>query len=162
ELRVTLDLAKAGASRVRAGMNGKVAPDGKSVVINAFDFVPKADLAVELLGDGAAGSELVAYRAPHALTADDIPMDADPKFDSKVSSEEPDYLLLPLRNSVAPEASSSSSSGKGEAASASKGGIDLAIVVDTSAATESGALAIARNLTSALLAHLGPEDRAAL
>src|SRR6202008_279171 len=45
---------------------------------------------------------------------------------------------------------------------ASAKGIDLAIVVDTSAATESGALAIARSLSSALLAHLGPDDRAAL
>ena len=45
-------------------MNGKV--DGKNVVIQAFDFVPRADLAVELFDDGE--SEPVAYRAPHALT----------------------------------------------------------------------------------------------
>ena len=42
---MSLDLSKAGASRVRAGMNGKT--QGKNVVIQAFDFVPKADLAVE-------------------------------------------------------------------------------------------------------------------
>ena len=143
ELRVSLDLAKAGATRVRAGMNGRA--DGKNVVIQAFDFVPKADLAVELYDDGQA--DPVAYRAPHALTADDIPMNADAKFAAKVSSEEPDYLLVPLRSPVAENAPK---------------GVDLAIVVDTSAATESGALAIARSLTSALLAHLGPDDRAAL
>jgi tetratricopeptide (TPR) repeat protein len=146
ELRVSLDLAKSGASRVRAGMNGKV--DGKNVVIQAFDLVPKADLAVELFDDGEP--EPVAYRAPHMLTADDVPMNADAKFAAKVSGEEPDYLFVPLRST-------------NEAASAPSGkGMDLAIVVDTSAATESGALAIARSLTSALLAHLGPDDRAAL
>ena len=144
ELRVSLDLAKAGVTRVRAGMNGKA--DGKNVVIHAFDFVPRADLAVELFDGGE--TDAVGYRAGHALTAADIPMNADAKFAAQVSGEEPDYLLVPLR-SAAPEASASK-------------GMDLAIVVDTSAATESGALAIARSLTSALLAHLGPDDRAAL
>ncbi len=145
ELRVSLDLAKAGALRVRTGMNGKA--EGKNVVIQAFDFVPKADLAVELFDGGEP--DPVAYRAPHGLTAGDVPMNADAKFAAKVSGEEPDYLLVPLR------------SGAPDAADALKG-MDLAIVVDTSAATESGALAIARSLTSALLAHLGPDDRAAL
>lgn len=149
ELRVSLDLAKAGATRIRAGMNGKA--DGKNVVIQAFDFVPRADLAVELLDGGE--SDPVAYRAPHALTADDIPVNADAKFAAKVSSEEPDYLLVPLRKKPAEDAASTGSASKG---------LDLAIVIDTSAATESGALAVARTLTSALLAHLGPNDRAAL
>jgi Ca-activated chloride channel family protein len=143
ELRVTLDLAKSGADRVRAGMNGRT--EGKSVVIQAFDFVPRADLAVELFDGGQ--SDPVAYRAPHTLTGEDIPMNADAKYAAKVSAEEPDYLLVPLR-STPPDAAAK--------------GIDLAIVVDTSAATESGALAIARSLSSALLAHLGPDDRAAL
>ena len=143
ELRVTLDLAKSGADKVRAGMNGRT--EGKNVVIQAFDFVPRADLAVELFDGGQ--SDPVAYRAPHTLTAEDIPMNADAKFAAKVSSEEPDYLLVPLR-SAPPEATAK--------------GIDLAIVVDTSAATEPGALSIARSLSSALLAHLGPDDRAAL
>jgi Ca-activated chloride channel family protein len=146
ELRVSLDLAKAGASRVRAGMNGKA--EGKNVVIQAFDFVPKADLAVELFDGGEP--DPVAYRATHGLTAGDVPMNADPKFAAKVSGEEPDYLLVPLR------------SGPTDTAESGAKGMDLAIVVDTSAATESGALAIARSLTSALLAHLGPDDRAAL
>jgi Ca-activated chloride channel family protein len=143
ELRVTLDLAKSGAEKVRAGMNGRT--DGKNVVIQAFDFVPRADLADELFDGGQ--SDPVAYRAPHTLTAEDIPMNADSKFAAKVSAEEPDYLLVPLR-SAAPDAQAK--------------GVDLAIVVDTSAATEPGALSIARSLTSALLAHLGPDDRAAL
>lgn len=148
ELRVSLDLAKAGASRVRAGMNGKV--DGKTVNIQAFDVVPKADLSVELFDTG--DSEPTLYRAPHRLIAEDIPMNADAKFAAQVASEEPDYVLVPLRSSANLESGAAPSSR----------GMDLAIVVDTSAATESGALAIARSLTSALLAHLGPDDRAAL
>lgn len=146
EMRVSLDLERAGASRVRAGMNGKA--EGKHVVIQAFDFVPRADLAVELFDGGEP--DPVAYRAPHALTAAEIPMNADAKFAAKVSGEEPDYLLVPLRST------------RSEAAGAAGKGVDLAIVVDTSAATEAGALAVARSLTSALLAHLGPDDRAAL
>lgn len=143
ELRVTLDLAKSGADRVRAGMNGRT--EGKNVVIQAFDFVPRADLAVELFDGGQ--SDPVAYRAPHTLTADDIPLNANAKFAAKVSAEETDYLLVPLRS---------------EAIADNGKGIDLAIVVDTSAATEPGSLSIARSLSSALLAHLGPDDRAAL
>jgi Ca-activated chloride channel family protein len=142
ELRVTLDLSKAGATRVRTGMGGK--RNGTDVVINAYDFVPRADLAVELFDGGEP--DPVAYRAPHALTAADVPMNASADYAAKVSSEEPDYLLVPLRSTVSSETK----------------GMDLAIVVDTSAATESGALSIARSLTSALLAHLGPDDRAAL
>ncbi|MDB4944036.1 MAG: hypothetical protein JWP97_3570, partial [Labilithrix sp.] len=144
ELRVSLDLGKAGAKTIRAGMNG--VREGTNVVIQAFDFTPRADLAVELFDDGEA--DPVGYRARHALTAADLPMNADAKFAARVSAEEPDYLLVPLRRPAPP-------------ANAPKG-IDLAIVVDTSAATEAGALSIARNLTSALLAHLGPDDRVAL
>lgn len=150
ELTVTLDLARAGALRVRSGMGG--VRDGQRVVIKAFDVVPLADLAVELFDDGQTTP--VAYRAPHALSADDAPVSStagpsqgDTAFATKVSSEEPDYLLVPVRAT---------------AAEALPPGMDLAVVVDTSAATESGALSVARSLTSALLAHLGPTDRAAL
>ncbi len=143
ELRVAVDLEKSGAKRVRAGMGGR--QDGDKLTIQAFDFVPRADLAVELFDGGQ--DEAVAYRAPHKLSADDIPMNADPAFAAKVASEEPDYLLVPLRSAPPKEAEK---------------GMDLVIVVDTSAATEPFALSIARNLTSALLSHLGPDDRAAL
>ncbi|MBN1605011.1 MAG: AgmX/PglI C-terminal domain-containing protein, partial [Polyangiaceae bacterium] len=43
-----------------------------------------------------------------------------------------------------------------------EGGLDLAIVIDASAATDSASLALARATTGALLAHLGPNDRAAV
>ncbi len=142
ELTVKLDLSRAGAKRVLAGMGGK--RDGDEVVIKAFDFVPRADLAVELFDDGQ--TDAVAYRAPHALEPD---QGSDGQsYAKQVSGEEPDYLLVPLRGQ--PSAPTVST------------GLDLAIVVDTSAATESGALGVARSLAQALLAQLGPSDRAAL
>ena len=143
EFHVAFDLSRAGADRVRAGMGGK--RDGDQVVIRAFDLVPRADLAVELFDGGQDG--FVGYRAPHTLTAEDIPLNAGPDFANKVSSEERDYLLVPIR---------------ARASAQERKGVDLAIVVDTSAATDAGALAIARSLSSAMLAHLGPDDRAAL
>jgi tetratricopeptide (TPR) repeat protein len=42
------------------------------------------------------------------------------------------------------------------------GGLDVAIVVDASAGTEPASLAVARAAVGALLAHLGPDDRAAV
>ncbi len=144
ELTVSVDLSRAAASAVRSGMGG--VRDGQRLVVKEFDFVPRADLAVELF-DGGQG-EAVAYRAPHRLGPSDVPENSDPDFARKVASEEPDYLAVPL---VAPP----------DAADASQG-VDLAIVVDTSAATESSSIAIARSMASSLLAHLGPEDRVAL
>ena len=149
ELNVTLDLARAGALHVRSGMGGRRV--GQKVVITAFDVVPLADLAVELIDDGE--STAVAYRASHALLPGDAPAQVDPSFAAKVSHEEPDYLLVPLRAEVF---------GAPATDEAAVPGIDLAVVVDTSAATESGALSVARSLATALLSHLGPSDRAAL
>src|SRR5205814_387304 len=91
ELTVSLDLSHAGAERMKVGMGGK--REGNRVVVKAFDFVPRADLAVELFDEGQA--EPVAYRAPHALGADDAPERAEPGYGAKVSKEESDYLLVP-------------------------------------------------------------------
>ncbi|MFZ5893606.1 MAG: VIT domain-containing protein [Myxococcota bacterium] len=144
EMRFTLDLSQAGALRVRAGMNGK--REGDRVVVKAFDFVPRADLSVELFDNGQATA--VAYRAPHRLQREDVPEGTETGFASAVASEEADYLALPLRAA-------------GNVVQAATG-VDVAIVVDTSAATEPSALALARNMAGSLLAQLGPEDRAAL
>ena len=144
ELTVTLDLARAGARAVRAGMGGR--RDGQNLVIKAFDFVPRADLAVELFDEGQAGA--VAYRARHVLSERDVPDTAAPGFANEVARSEADYVAIPLRAS--------------SKLTESKGGIDLAIVIDASAATEPSALAIARAMAASLLLHLGPEDRAAL
>lgn len=143
ELTVTLDLGKARAKSVRSGMGGK--KKGDKVVVKAFDFVPRADLAVELFDDPEP--YLMGYRAPHGMTEEDAPEEADDDFASKVSAAESDYVAIPLR---APPMKQDD------------GALDLAIVIDTSAATEPSALAIARTMASSLLAHLGPRDRAAL
>lgn len=143
ELTVTLDVSRAGAKTVRAGMGA--AFDGKTVVIKAFDFVPRADLSVELFDLG--GGQAVAYRAPHDLAPEDVPDNADRDFARTVEREEAPYLAVPVRAPHAPVADEA---------------LDLAIVIDTSAATEPSALAISRTIASSLLAHLGPRDRAAL
>jgi Ca-activated chloride channel family protein len=146
ELTVSLDLSGAGARSVRAGMGTQ--RDGQRLVVKAFDFVPRSDLAVELFDAGGPETTVTAYRAPHTLRTEDVPEKAGPEYAQQVSREEPDYLAIPLR--APPD--------RGTAGEE----LDLAIVVDTSAATEPSALALARAVASSLLSHLGPEDRAAL
>ncbi len=144
ELTVTFDLSKAAAKSVRSGMGGK--REGNKLVVKAFDFVPRADLAVELFDEGQVNP--VAYRAPHRFEAADVPQNNDNDFAGRVAREEADYLAIPLRAPSAPLETPP--------------GLDLALVIDTSAATEPGAIAIARSMAASLLAHLGPDDRAAL
>lgn len=144
ELTVDVDLRAAGAKFVRSGMGGTF--EGKRVLVNAFDFVPRADLAIELFDEGQEGT--IAYRAPHRLLADEVPEDAATDYARDVSRQEHDYIAVPLRAPAADAAQVS--------------GVDLAIVVDASAATEPSALAISRVMAASLLTHLGPEDRAAL
>src|SRR5690606_31247763 len=122
ELTVRVDLSKSGATSVRSGMGGQL--DDKKIVVKAYDFVPRADLAIELFDDGL--DKVVAYRAPHALPANEAPESADEAFAKQVSGQEDDYLAVPLRAPALPE-------------DAPKG-LDLAIVVDASAATEPSAL----------------------
>jgi len=144
ELTVTLDLSQAAATSVRSGMAGT--RDGNQLVVKAFDFTPRADLSVELFDKGQLGA--VAYRAPHDLPPEEAPESGGKEFARSVSREEADYIAIPLRAPAPPVAESS--------------GLDLALVIDTSAATEPSALAIARTIASSLLAHLGSDDRAAL
>ncbi|HEY3496473.1 MAG TPA: hypothetical protein VGK73_17360, partial [Polyangiaceae bacterium] len=141
---ISVDLSRAGAARVRSGMGAE--HEGNRVIMKAFDFVPRADLAVELFDAGQDNP--VLYRAPHGLGPEDVPRGEDAEFGRQVSREEADYVALPLRAYGAP--------------AETEGGLDLALVVDTSAATDPGALAIARSMAASLLAHLGPNDRAAL
>jgi tetratricopeptide (TPR) repeat protein len=142
ELTVTLDIARAGAREVRVGMSGKQV--GSQVVVKAYDLVPRADLAVELYDSGVSGA--TAYRADHVVDKDTTPADELEKTKKLARGENP-YVLVPVRPG-----------GTSEPA----GGLDLAVVVDTSAATAPASLAIARAATGALLAHLGPADRAAV
>jgi len=144
ELTVTLDLSQAAATSVRSGMGGT--RDGNKLVVKAFDFTPRADLSVELFDNGQQGA--VAYRAPHDLPPEEAPESGGKEFARSVSREEADYIAIPLRAPAAPAGAAP--------------GLDLALVIDTSAATEPSALAIARTIASSLLAHLGSNDRVAL
>lgn len=142
ELTATFDLMRAGAREVRSGMGG--VRDQQELVIRAHDFVPRADLAVELFDSGRA--KLRAWKADHVPDLEALAPDAR-EAARQEAREEPDYLLLPL--------------GALDVAKPSTG-IDLSIVVDTSRATEPSSLALASAATAALLEHMGSEDRVAL
>ncbi len=140
ELKVTFNLEQAGARDVRVGMDG--VRSGDSLVVRKHDFVPRADLSLELLDEGV--KEQRAYRGSHVVDFEAMPPDARAAAAKKAESEA-DYLLVPVRPSTAKLPS---------------GGLDLAIVIDASAATDLATLSIARAATSALLSHLGEQDRA--
>jgi Ca-activated chloride channel family protein len=140
ELKVTFDLSHAGAKDVRVGMAG--VRTGDQLVVQAHDFVPRADLALELFDEGA--KEQRAYRAPHQVDLEAMTPEARAEAARKAQGE-PDYLLVPVRASETKLPS---------------GGLDLVVVIDASAATDNATLSIARAATSALLAHLDEQDRA--
>jgi tetratricopeptide (TPR) repeat protein len=142
ELSIDVDLAKAGATEVRAGMSGT--REGQRVKIREHDLVPRADFALELFDAGASGPS--GYRAPHAVALDTLPPPERAEALRK-ATDQADYLLVRLRPGDIP---------------VGKGGLDLAVVIDTSAATDPASLSIARAATEALLAQLGGDDRVAL
>jgi Ca-activated chloride channel family protein len=139
ELSATIDLSRAGAKDVRCGMAGT--REGDSLIVREHDLVPRADLAVELFDDGP--KELRAYTAPHSVDVETL-FPAERPEALKRARDEAAYLLVPVRGAAIP---------------AQPGGLDLAIIVDTSAATDRASLAIARAATTALLAHVGADDR---
>ena len=142
ELTARLDLARAAAREVRVGMEG--VRDGGALIVRAQDFTPRADLAVELFDDGLTSLQGVSAR--HVVDLEVLPPEERGAAQRQAGGE-PDYVLVPVRADDVP---------------LPQGGLDLAIVVDTSAATGTADLAIARAATAALLAHLGPEDRVAI
>jgi hypothetical protein len=144
ELKVQIDLAASGARSVRTGMHG--IEDGSRVIVRGYDVVPRADLAIELFDAGEPPTTAVAFRAKHRVEPELMPLEDAPRA-KKEGKNEKDYLLVPVRPSAATEP---------------PGGLDVAVVVDTSAATEPSSLAIARVAMGALMAHLGKDDRAAV
>jgi tetratricopeptide (TPR) repeat protein len=142
ELRVEVDLAKAGAKAVRSGMAGTRVED--RIVVRAHDFVPRADFSLELFDDGVSAQR--AFIAPHMPDLDVLPPD-DRADAAKRAKGEADYFLVPLRATEETQAPR---------------GLDLVVVVDTSAGTDAASLALARSATGALLAHLGGDDRVAV
>jgi Ca-activated chloride channel family protein len=139
ELTVSFDLSRAAAKEVRSGMTG--VREGDTLYVRRQDFVPRADLALELFDDGPKSER--AYRAKHEPDLELLPP-AERAAASDGAKKEADYVLVPLRRELAQRRSK---------------GLDLALVVDASAATEPQALAIARAATRALITHLGAEDR---
>ncbi|MBI5534228.1 MAG: hypothetical protein HY898_16005 [Deltaproteobacteria bacterium] len=135
----TFDLADAGAKEVRAGMKG--VRDGNKVIVRAHDLVPRSDLALELYDDGAA---VRGYRAPHAVDLEVLPPKDRDEARNR-AKDESEYLLVPVRSDDVPRLA---------------GGLDLVIVVDTSAATDQASLAISRAAVGALLSHMTGDDRA--
>lgn len=142
ELRVEIDLAKAGAKTVRSGMAGTRVDD--RIVVRAHDFVPRADFSLELFDDGVSAQR--AFIAPHTPDLDVLPPE-DRGDAAKRAKGEADYFLVPLRATEETQAPR---------------GLDLVVVVDTSAGTDASSLALARSATAALLAHLGADDRVAV
>ncbi|EYF07016.1 VIT domain-containing protein [Chondromyces apiculatus] len=142
ELVARIDLSRAGAKEIRVGMQGSREQD--TLVVRAQDLTPRADLAVELFDEGAASPDGVSAR--HTVDLPTLPPEERAEAQRRVHGEA-DYVLVPVRASDVrvPE-----------------GGIDLAVVLDASAATDTGSLAIGRAAVAALLAHLGKDDRMAL
>ncbi|MFO0587455.1 MAG: VIT domain-containing protein [Polyangiaceae bacterium] len=140
ELSIVVDLAKAGAKDVRAGM--AAAREDNLLVVRDHDVVPRADLAVELFDDGPMGQ--MAFTAPHTVDAEALPPNERDGAKERAKSEA-DYVIVPVRAADVPLPT---------------GGLDLAIVIDASAATDTSQLALARAQVAALLAHLGKDDRA--
>lgn len=140
ELAITVDLGRSGAKDVRAGM--AAARSGSLLVVRDHDVVPRADLAVELFDDGVIGQ--AAFTAPHTIDAEVLPPSERAAAGQRARGEA-DYVLVPIRAGDVPLLA---------------GGLDLAIVIDASAATDAAQLALARAQVAALLAHLGKDDRA--
>jgi Ca-activated chloride channel family protein len=138
----TFDLGRAGAKEVRTGMQGVIEKD--KVVIRAHDLVPRADLAVELFDDGAKGSQ--AYLAPHTVDFE-LVAPTDRAEARKRAIEEASYLAIPIRASDIPK---------------QEGGLDLVMVVDSSAGMDNASMVVTRAAVHALLSHLGEQDRALL
>jgi Ca-activated chloride channel family protein len=139
ELSATVDLGRAGARDVRAGM--AAVRDGDTLMVREHDLVPRADLSVELFDDGLPVWR--GYSAPHTVDVEALPPSERPEALRRARTEA-DYVLVPVPV---------------DAEGPTPDGLDLAIVIDTSAATEIASLAVARAATAALLAHLGKADR---
>ncbi len=139
ELSATFDLGRSGAKEIRAGMAG--VREGDRLVVREHDLVPRADLAVELFDDGQASPR--GYTARHVVDVETL-FPAERAEAQRRAKEEAEYLLVPIRAAEVPLL---------------EGGLDLGLIIDTSAATDAGSLAIARAATAAILAHAGKDDR---
>ena len=140
ELDIEVDASQAGARELRAGLGALLSADRRRVVMQRTDYVPSADLVVELLGLHRADDVARLYRAPHQ---------DPPRPGARRAQSESDYVLLRATPVPAPVA-------------AERSPLDLVLLVDVSAATDATHLAMARTLVESLLRRLNPEDRIVL
>jgi Ca-activated chloride channel family protein len=139
ELSATFELGRSGAKEIRSGMAG--VREGDRLLVREHDLVPRADLAVELFDDGQDAPR--GYTAPHVVDVETL-FPAERAEAQRRARDEAEYLLVPIRAAEVPLL---------------EGGLDLGLIIDTSAATDAGSLAIARAATAAILAHAGKDDR---
>ena len=107
--------------------------EGASVVLRRSDYQPRADFVLTLHGGAGAGAGTVKARG----------------YVSKDAGKDGTYFMARLRPKDLERA------GKRE-------GLDLVVVVDTSADTDTTELQLARTTVEALVRHLGPGDRVAV
>ena len=143
EFEFSADLSGALAGEVRAGHGARV-EDGR-VVLRRSDFSPRSDLFLELVDGDETPTGHRAFRAEHQAPP------RDPSAGPATAEEESDYWYLPL---VLPRDLM-----EGDAPAE---GIDLVLVADVSAATETTQLELGRGVIEALAAHLSPSDRVAI
>lgn len=140
ELDIEVDAGSAGAKEVRAGLGALISKDGRRVVLQRTDYVPSADLLVEMIGPPRPADVARVYRARHSVPS---------RPGARSSRDESDYVLIRAMPVAAPKPSVPTP-------------LDLVLLVDVSAATDATHLAMARTLIEAVLRHLGPDDRVAL
>jgi Ca-activated chloride channel family protein len=140
ELDIEVDATSAGAKELRAGLGALLTDEARRVVMQRTDYVPSADLVVELLGANRPEDVARLYRAPHQ---------DPPRPGARRAQNESDYVLLRATPVPAPLA-------------AERSPLDLVLLVDVSAATDATHLAMARTLVESLLRRLNPEDRVVL
>lgn len=140
ELDVEVDASRAEAKEVRSGLGSVLSEDRKRVVMQRTDYMPSADLVVELVGAARPDDVARVYRVPH---------EDPPRPGGHSGKPEDDYVLI--RTLPAPVPSSSE-----------RVPIDLALLVDVSAATDATHLAMAKTLVESVLRRLGPDDRVVL
>jgi TonB family protein len=140
ELNIEVDASRAAATEVRAGLGAVLSEDGKRVVLQRTDYVPSADLVVELVGAARPQDVARVYRVSH---------EDPPRPGGRTGKPEDDYVLIRTLPSPMPTASA-------------RAPIDLALLVDVSAATDATHLSMARTLIESVLRRLGPDDRVVL
>ena len=140
ELDIEVDASRSTATEVRSGLGAVLSEDHKRVVMQRTDYVPSADLVVELLGANRPEDVARVYRVSH---------EDPPRPGGHSAKAEDDYVLIRTLPAPVPTASE-------------RAPVDLALLVDVSAATDATHLAMARTLIESVLRRLGPDDRVVL